>query len=233
MNHEFRKCERCGEVELVPGTLLEVHHGPGCHEGFTELLCKNCHQKASFDHGYYPEEVTRKDRSFDEKCSAIWLGIFNRLTCLYPGDPSVTPFITQQQRNLEVIYKFDERSDVQGRTLQRKIARLGCENRQCKICGETDVRVLTDKAPKRLNRFERRTMGLKKSKIILCLNCLAKLPFAQIYWAEKFQAKERFYTTTLLKVRHERNSPNGYSNLNLPGIPWTQKGLDLLCELIE
>jgi hypothetical protein len=198
-----RQCERCGEVELVPGTLHEVHHGPACHEGFTELLCKNCHQKASFDQGYYPESVRNKNRSFDEKCSAIWLGIFNRLTSLYPDDPSVTPFIMQQQKNLEVIYKFDDRADAQERTLQRKIARLGCDNPECKICREADIRVLTDKIPKESNRFQRRTMGLKGSKKILCLNCFAKLPFAQIYWAEAFRAKERSYFPTLLTVLQE------------------------------
>ena len=120
-----RKCERCPEVELVPGTLLEVHHGPYCHEGWTEQLCKNCHQKVSFDQDYWPEDVRKKDRSFEEKQSAICLGIFNRLMSLYPHDPSVTPFITQQQRNLEVIYRFHERADAQVRTLERKIARHG------------------------------------------------------------------------------------------------------------
>ncbi len=228
-----RKCERCGEIELVEGCLLELHHGPGCHEGFTELLCKNCHQKASFDQGYYPENVRKKDRSFDDRCSAIWLGIFNRLTSLYPADPSVTPFITQQQRNLEAIYEFNERADALAKTLQRKMVRLGCESPECKICRETDIRVLTDKRPKKLTRFQRRTMRLMGGKIILCQNCFAKLPFAQIYWAEKFQTKERSHVIALLTVLKEISDRLRLQYSFGEFLPWTQKRLALLCELIE
>jgi len=227
-----RKCERCPEIELVPGTLIEVHHGPGCHEGYTELLCKSCHGKETFDQGYRPEELRKKDRSLEEKCAAGCINAFNGMACLYPDDPSVTPFITQQRRNLEVIHKFNERADAQARTLQRKMTRFGCDKPSCEICGEADFRVLTDKVPKGLNRFGRRTMKLKRGKTILCQNCFAKLPFAQIYWAKKFEAKGRFYLTTLPAV--SKRTPSGLSVehpfAGLP--PWTQDSLDLLCDLI-
>lgn len=179
-----RRCEQCGEIELVPGTLFEVHHVLGCHEGPTELLCKNCHAKATFEQTYLPENIRSRNRDNEGRNWAMWFDIFDRSKRLYPYDP----WVAQQRRNLDIIHKLDERADDRARTLERKRIRLGSANPECEICGETDIRVLTDKASGKSNRSTLRAMGLKDASMTLCQNCLAKLPFSQIYWPERFQA---------------------------------------------
>ena len=195
----YRICERCGEIELVPGSLIELNHGPGCHEGWTELLCKSCHGKVTFQQGYWPKEVRKKDRSFDDKCSAIWLGKFEQLVSRYPNDPLVTPWITEQQKNLEIIYQFNDRADAQDWILQRKKLRFPCENPECKLCHEKDLRILTDHIPKELTHFERRIMKVQEGKTILCFNCFAKLRFVRVYWLEKFRTKEKTHYPIMIE----------------------------------
>jgi len=197
-NSKNRQCERSGEIELVPGTLIEVDHGPGCHQGWTQLLSKNPHRKFSFYQDLWPQELRKEDRSFDEYQAANWLAIFYRLDWQYPDDPSVTPFIKVNKRNLEIKYRLDEQADTQELRRERKRDRFRCEypgreNYECDICRESDFDVLTDKAldkalAAKVPDIIWRIMGLKKGETILCLECWAKLPFAQIYWAEKFAA---------------------------------------------